>query len=258
MQRLQPQPGHYRARDEVLGRLDRLLREAGGLWEVSRLHVEPYGSYLSGLFSLESDLDIAIEGDGPDGCGCRCWFGVAELPRGLVGSGLTEAVEGQRLLGVVGAALCDSACTVGQLGKAGPGIIQESRQDGAVWGGVVRGPEPACCLETCAAGGAWHAEAVRTGLQARHALQPPHGSWRTGHDATRHGALCTCARMHAHGTAGRDLIWLYCGAEGGACCRTFWHREQQQHVDLDKEERVQVLKVGAGSRAGSEGGCFRF
>ena len=67
VQRLQPQPGHYRARDEVLGRLGKLLREAGGLWEVSRLHVEPYGSYLSGLFSLESDLDIAIEGDGPDG-----------------------------------------------------------------------------------------------------------------------------------------------------------------------------------------------
>ena len=90
VQRLQPQLGHYRARDEVLARLDRLLREAGGLWEVSRLHVEPYGSYLSGLFSLESDLDIAIEGDGPDGCACGCWFGRCKVTRGAGGIRLNK------------------------------------------------------------------------------------------------------------------------------------------------------------------------
>ena len=28
-----------------------------------------------------------------------------------------------------------------------------------------------------------------------------------------------------------------------AACRTFWHPQQGRHVELDKEERVQVLKV---------------
>ena len=67
VQRLQPQAGHYRARDDVLARLGQLVTGAATLWQVGRLHVEPYGSYVGGLFNIDGDLDIAIEGDGPEG-----------------------------------------------------------------------------------------------------------------------------------------------------------------------------------------------
>ena len=52
-------------REQVLQRMNEVV--AGGLAGYSNLHVEPYGSFVSGLYTPGGDLDIAIEGIAPTG-----------------------------------------------------------------------------------------------------------------------------------------------------------------------------------------------
>lgn len=55
-----PQDQHYAIREEVIWRVDQLVRS--GLLAFKGMHVEHYGSFTSGLFNPSGDLDIAIEG----------------------------------------------------------------------------------------------------------------------------------------------------------------------------------------------------
>lgn len=48
------------SRERVIKRIDTLVR--AGLSQFTGMHVETYGSYTSGLFTPQGDLDIAIEG----------------------------------------------------------------------------------------------------------------------------------------------------------------------------------------------------
>ncbi len=47
-------------RDDVVGRIDALVRS--GLDNNKRLFITAYGSFLSGLYSPNGDLDLSIEG----------------------------------------------------------------------------------------------------------------------------------------------------------------------------------------------------
>ena len=52
-------------RDDVLRRMNEVVGR--GLAGFMDLHVEPYGSFVSRLYTPGGDLDIAVEGDAPPG-----------------------------------------------------------------------------------------------------------------------------------------------------------------------------------------------
>ena len=70
-----PSPADWSVRNDVLRRVNALV--ARGLAGMTDLHVEPYGSFVSNLFTPGGDLDIAVEGTTPG------WYCTLFLPSSL-------------------------------------------------------------------------------------------------------------------------------------------------------------------------------
>ena len=60
LQECTPSQVHYDIRNAVMERINRLVQP--GLMQYTGMHVAHYGSFTSGLFAPNGDLDIAIEG----------------------------------------------------------------------------------------------------------------------------------------------------------------------------------------------------
>lgn len=60
LQDLQPTPADNAIRERVLADVNNLVKQ--GLAGYHGMHVAPYGSFVSGLYTRNGDLDISIEG----------------------------------------------------------------------------------------------------------------------------------------------------------------------------------------------------
>lgn len=60
MQRQEPSQEDEDKRTTVLAQVNRLVQ--AGLAGFSGMHVKPYGSFVSGLYTSSGDVDISVEG----------------------------------------------------------------------------------------------------------------------------------------------------------------------------------------------------